>query len=72
MFLYMPSYLKNKSDREIEEMIEATTEEKVVEGFGNGGNTALIVVLVLFVVFGLLAYFYILPYLRTLEYISGL
>ena len=68
----MPSYLKNNSDREIEELIEATTEEKVVEGFGNGGTTALIVILVLFVVFGLLTYFYILPYLRSLEYIDGL
>ena len=68
----MPSYLKNKSDREIEELIEATTEEKVVEGFGNGGNTALIVILVILVVFVLLGYFYILPYLRILGFISSL
>lgn len=62
MFLYMPSYLKNKSDREIEELIEATTEERVVEGFANS-NMPLIVFGVLFVVFGLLWVFYIYPML---------
>jgi hypothetical protein len=58
----MPSYLKNKSDREIEELIEATTEERVVEGFANS-NMPLIVFGVLFVVFGLLWVFYIYPML---------
>ena len=51
-------------DSQASEIEKFTESEKVVEGFGNGGNTALIVFLVLFVVFGLLYYFYIAPYYR--------
>ena len=55
----MASYLRNKSDRELEELIEATTEEKVIEGFSgmSRGMFALLVFLIMVGLVGGFVYF---------------
>ena len=54
----MTSYLRNKSDREIEELIEATTEERVVEGFADKkkGMIVLFIILGVFALIGAIAF----------------
>ena len=55
----MASYLRNKSDRELEELIEATTEEKVIEGFSgmSRGMFALLAFLIMVGLVGGFVYF---------------